>query len=79
MQLEDPINIGGKDYNLEDLPDVTHSILQHIINIDKQLDVFDTQMAVLKMARAGFHNQLIILVKDHEQAEERRFQENADA
>ncbi len=79
MQLEDPIRINDKEYKLEDLPESTHGMLATVMNIDAQLDTFDKQMAVLKMARQGFYSQILLELDDHEQREKRRIQEDPDA
>jgi hypothetical protein len=79
MQPEDPINIEGKDYKFDDLPPQAQKMIMFIQTVDDSLDNFSTQMQMMQITREGCYSRLITAVKDHEQAEERRFQEDADA
>jgi hypothetical protein len=79
MQPEDPINIDGKDYKFDDLPPQAQKMITFIQTVDNNLNSIDTQMQMMQITRDGCYSRLITAVKDHEQAEERRFQEDADA
>jgi hypothetical protein len=79
MQPEDPIVIEGKSYDFDDLPPRAQQMVMFLHSIDNNLATLDTQMQMMQITREGCYSHLITAVKDHEQEQERRFQENSDA
>jgi hypothetical protein len=76
MQPEDPIVIEGKSYDFDDLPPRAQQMVMFLQSIDNNLTTLDTQMQMMQITREGCYSRLTTAVKDHEQEQERRFQED---
>ena len=59
MTIEDPVNIDGKEYTFEDLPELAQQAILRLNKVDDQLNAMNENMELLKFARDGCYNSLI--------------------